>query len=271
MNNLEAGIARRYKSYFILEESSLRKMQAILEKAAKEITEPHSVMFRVYRNDSRFYETCEIEELLNDPNITGREINEILIALVSENTSADNPQEKFHDKFNASVVIIFRATSRTEISDRENLVYFSISYKDKNWALLLADEIEPQIIRTFKIKSLPKWTFLLFVIPFILFGIEVFKWADFDSETSTINYRRLIIDVLLLLIFPIFIAFIATKVFGKPNWYLSFKGEESVFFWGDQVHYFNERQKLRNNIFWGILVAFVVSVLASAFWSLYQR
>src|SRR5437868_2512427 len=94
MPELRSGIAKYYGKAFVLEEDSLRRIQAVLEKAAKELPEETEILFRVEREDDRFYETANLDDVFSDPNIRGRRIGVIYIVL-SKSKPIKDPFQRF--------------------------------------------------------------------------------------------------------------------------------------------------------------------------------
>jgi hypothetical protein len=252
---LRSGIAKYYRRHFILEEDTLRRVQAILEKAGKELAEPLAVVFRVEREDDRFYETLNIDDVFADPNVPEKRVSVVYVELQRRNVQPVMPFKE-HEvvariRFAAEEKRYFKFKDRNEVT-------LEISHENRNWALLLADELEPQIIRTFKSKGIPKWVFLLFLIPF---GILAYKY---NQKLQPELARRILSTILLILVVLGFMVLTVEKVSSPPPWYSRLVGPESVFLWGSEVHAFNERSKLRQNVLWGIMIAFLVSFATSA-------
>ncbi|MBM0743162.1 hypothetical protein JOY44_16355 [Phormidium sp. CLA17] len=79
--NLTSGVSKTYRKPFVLDENTLRRIYALLEKAAIELASPPSVVFHIEREDDRYYETISIDEVLSDPNVPNRRINVTSIEL----------------------------------------------------------------------------------------------------------------------------------------------------------------------------------------------
>jgi hypothetical protein len=253
---LESGIIKSYNKFFILEEDSLRRIQAILEKAAKILPDSPEIVFRVEREDNRFYETLNLGDVLGDPNVSGRRVVAVSLQL---------PQTKEQQKGfieDRQIVNIGFTSEKKRGFFRNNEIYLKISHDDRTWALLLADELEPQIQRTFKAKGIPTWIFLLFLIPVAMVVLRLYQKVSPElAKNVTIS-----IGAILFLIF--FFEFFKWAE-GPPRWYSRLIGPESVFLWGDEVYAYNARQKAQQNFFWGVLVAFIVSFAAGGFWFIY--
>jgi hypothetical protein len=156
---LKAGIFKRYKKLFIIDENGLRRIEGVMVQAASAYSEPLTITYRVQREDARFYETHNIDDVLTDPNVSERRIN--LLSIELRRTSGLNNLES-HD-LDPVVWVIFDKDDRPFQTSQ---VKVSISCPDKTWALMLADELEPQITRLFKVKKFPVWVISL--LPLIL-------------------------------------------------------------------------------------------------------
>jgi len=257
MPELRSGIAKSYGNAFILEEDSLRRIQAVLEKSAMELQDQAEVFFRIEREDDRFYETKNIDDVLSDPNIKNRRIGVVYIILTKSKPIAD--------PFRYEIIVQIKFTSEEKYrrrSNRRNEVELEITHENRNWALLLADELDPQIQRTLKAKGFPKWMFLGLFIPaaFVLMRIN-------QKVSAHAAKRAAVIFVLTLGV--LFSGSMMMFLNGPPRWYLETVGPESVFLWGDEAHAYAARQRIRQNMFWGVVVAFVVSFAAGGLWLLF--
>jgi hypothetical protein len=141
---LRAGISKFWRKAFILEEDCLRRIQAILQKMARDLPDPKpAVVFRVEREDDRFYETTDIADVLADPNVSGKRV----ILVSAELRATDGSDSESDARRNPIAITNFAAEERYGRFTDRNEVRLRISTGDRNWGLLLADEIEPQIQR----------------------------------------------------------------------------------------------------------------------------
>jgi hypothetical protein len=111
----------------------------------------------------------------------------------------------------------------------------------------------------FKCNQVPNWLLILF---FLSVGTIATSWLP---RMVGIHY---VLDVLLntiaLFLWP---ALIVLSVFtykaSRPTWLAKIVGPEPVFLWGDQSDEYLKRERMRINILWGIVVAFIVSIIAN--------
>jgi hypothetical protein len=260
--NLTSGISKRFKKPFVLDEDSLRRFHAIIEKSATDLSFSTKVVFHVEREDYRYYETDNIEEIFSDPNIIGKRINELSVELHPENAENTAIRHIYHSDIvyarlpDWTVMIVYSLREKDISFPNPDMVRLRIATHDKNWALLLADEIEPQIQRTFKAKQTPRWLLWLFVVPFLfLLANPIHNVAApyRKNDISTFLLALLVVASLMIFVFRHNIATFVTR----------FLGPESVFLWGEEAQSYSSREQVRRSILWGVIVAFLVSFFAS--------
>jgi hypothetical protein len=249
-SSLTSGISKKYKNHFLLDEDSLRRISGLLEEYAKSLNTKYRVYYRVRREDDRYFESEQISDVLADPNITGKLIQEIEVFL----SKWIEKTEKREGYFYNIVSIRFKSTDK-EYSFNDNQTNLIISSEDTNWALVLADKLEPQIIRTFKKSRIPKWLFLVYWIPII---IILFKKVS-DLTLDPVPY----IIPLILIIPAIIIYYSDWRRY--PKWIINITGPESVFYWGEYKNEYDHRLKIRDNFFWVVIIGFIVSIISSVF------
>ena len=248
---LSSGISKKFKSRFLLEEDDLRRIEGILAKAQSSYQEPLLLVYHVEREDDRFFQTHEIDEVLADPNVKNRRIS--LIGVGLENAAQSTPNSSRGD----SVVSIWFNTN-------EHNAYFvppveiRISSPNRTWALLLADELEPQITRIFKVKSFPTWALLL---PASLLAYGIYRLTIALGVPPTKSATLGVIGTMLIASLVSIFMYLSRANVVAPWLFKNFSGS-SHFLWGDEPYYFAKREKLRSNLFWVIFIGFFVSLLA---------
>ena len=246
---LKSGIDKEYKSSFILDRDGLIRISNILNEFSDKLNYPASVVYHVGREDERFYETTDIETVFKDPNLNKKQIIRISIELRDENPNRKSePWE--HDWI---VHASFWKNERKPVS-------IEVFAENRDWALLLADKLEPEVERTLKKKIYSNWILVLFY----LFLALVLSLITTSFENLTIISRRTA-DIALNLFWLTAIGISTLSVFNYyPKKLNSLIRPESVFLWGDQISKYKRREKLRTNIFWGVIVALIVSIISSA-------
>ena len=247
---LKSGIHKNFKKSFELEEDSIRRIAGILEKAAKEFGTSTSIVYYVYRKDDRFYETEELENVFSDANIRGKEI--CLFRIELRNTDPSRKPEPWDDDW--IVAIIFDPKEKEQ-------VFLRIYSEKTNWALLLADELEPQIERTFKTNAVPDWIMLPFYFSLVVLG---YRWLNMLFSRGIFPGGILYSLQAFIIILSLLLSF-STISKGKlrANWLTKYLGPESVFLWGDQREIYLGRRQTRKNIFWTVIVGFLISITAN--------
>ncbi len=252
--NIRSGTEKPYKKAFKLDPDTLLRIAGILEKFNAELKSPSSIVFHVFRDDERYYETTEIQNVLEDPNVDKKAIYYLSIDI--RDSDPDRRPQPWERDF--IVRVNFHKARRTKVG-------IWIYAENRKWALLLADELEPQIERIFKCTQVPNWLLLLF---YLSTGIIATIWLP---KFVGFNY---VFDVLLntvaLFIWPGIVGLsYFTYVGSRPKWLARIVGPESVFLWGDQSDEYLKRERMRTNILWGIVVAFIVSIIANVVTSLF--
>jgi hypothetical protein len=244
MIKLNSGVSRELKGHFILNVSSLRSISNILEKRAKDLPYPCSVIFHVKREDDRFYETTQVDEVLEDANTMERKIEQLQIEL--RNADPNRTIKPWERDWIASV----------KFNSKEGNQKIDVASENKDWALLLSDEIEPHIIKTLTATKIRTWLLLLFYFA-IAYWLHVTMQAPLHLvPTDSIPFIELVVWGGAL--------YLTTKTVDRDDERITrWIGPESSFNWGEQTTSFNKREKLRQNLFWGVGVAFFISIAAS--------
>lgn len=255
---LTSGISKRYRKPFLLDEDSLRRFQASIEKAAKELEVPTTLIFHVERDDDRYYETTNVDEVLSDPNVRDKKISFLGLGLRYTDEPKDTPWRP------RWIVQVNFLKGRQSALRNLDLVEIKIGTENKSWALLLADELQSQVERTFKVKGTPRWLLVLCIIPLLVMGgrlnIPFSKIFSNNSSSDASYFAVFAIGFLVGVIIPLYINRFDDD-WGK--WFIRFFGPETVFAWGDEAGSYLEREQIRHNILWGVIVALLISIIAS--------
>ncbi len=255
---LTSGISKRYQKPFILDEDSLRRIHACIEKATKELDVPTVMVFHVERDDDRYYETANIDEVLSDPNVAGKEINFVGLGLRYSDETKDIPWRP------RWIVQVNFLKNRPSAIRNLNAVDIKIGTENKSWALLLADELESQVERTFKVKGTPRWLLTLCIFPLLIMGMKVnTSVSTIISNGSSPNVSQLATTLFAFLIGAIIPLYITQFDKDMGKWFVKFFGPETAFAWGDEAKSYAEREQTRHNILWGVIVALLMSLIAS--------
>lgn len=256
---LQSGINKRYRQCFVLDEDALRRIEGVLHNAQTKLPPEVRLVYHVERSDNRFYETETLDDVLADPNVSQRKVNRLEIAL---RTPEEHPSSTGRRDSSDLVRITFAFDDSNELQFLRRDVTFRITSEDRTWSLLLADELEPQILRIFKAHRTPRWILYLFSAPFIILFVKTGELIDNEKYTK---FKSVVLSALIAL-FLFVILPTMLKYTRSPRWFTRYFGPESVFLWGDEVEYYQNREQLRKNVFWMVLVGFLISFVASGLW-----
>ena len=234
----------------------------------------------------------DVEEVLQDDNVPGRGIEKLTISVVTSDTA----EQETHPRWSDRNVIAQAVFSRSPKAEDGCTVALELAESDRDWCLLLADELDTQINRLFSgwpfTRRTGKTADVVVAGAFAGLMLALFMWlrqAAGDSkalpvaEVNRINVKECVARLLrdeadstafLPYFRPLSLAMLAALVTMslRPFSRLMDKAARGVFYWGDMMAVHNRAQKLRSNWTWGIGVALVVSVVASlAVWYLTRR
>ena len=254
---IRSGIVKSWNDPFLVAEDDLRRIYIELEKAGKDLEIATRVVFRIIREDERFYETTEIDEVLADPNTMDH-----LVDYVRGELRIVDP-EKVRDPWERPyyVTVQFRRNARDTIE-------LSVIHEDKNWALVLADAIEAQIQRTLHEHQTPSWVVIAFVLSLYALGYQLKPFAK-KHPISEVVFAGLYNPI-----FPMVLAgmlFGARELVTRSDLWIKLLGPESGFLWGDAEELLRQRQGLRDNLFWVVLISLPLSIGANLITSYLRR
>lgn len=254
---LESGIYRTYDKSFVLNEDTLRRLEGVLRQHMNQYPEPLELVYRVEREDSRFFESFDLDDVLSDSNISGKRITLLQLSVRTM------PNDSSNHGHAISEVAKVRFSKQTSISSYGKHVSLQIASSDKTWALLLADALEPQIERAFVIKDPPRTLILLFLISICILIFSAIRWVGITY--FAIHYRTKMPSaeevqvIAMVLMSMLFIMAISERF----KWFGRLFITEAIFLIGAEVHEYPERVQLRSNITWALLAGFVVSLATS--------
>jgi len=193
----------------------------------------------------------KVVPLLSDPNLPDRRVKLLDIELRKTAGHLD-PKNENPDR------VVWITFDKDDPPFQVPEVRVRISSPDKTWALLLADELEPQVSRLFKTKSFPNWIYLLFAPVVALIGYRISIWAGYSMP------RPIAHGILAGVGFTGLILFLEvhTRIAEKKFRLMRILASEPTFLWGEEVSNSVDRETLRKNIFWGVIVGFLVSLVA---------
>lgn len=232
---LRSGIMRSYAGRFVVDEDALRRLHTLLTKGATSLGVDTHVVFRIDREDDRFYETTDLADVLSDANLPDKRISSLSIELRRVTV---NPQSKpWEVPWLVRVTFGWRkgflGRSRSMFNEMAEI---TIVTEDRNWALLMADEIEPQIQRVMA-KNRASWlAYPAVAVVFLAFAAtsEVLKSPGIGPSVLFQPYNAWKLATLVASAFLLVYMF-KNGPFGIliPERLMRAIGAESVFLWGE--------------------------------------
>lgn len=245
---LSSGIQKQFKKLFVLDEDGLRRIEGVLSKASSTYKDKLEVVFHVKREDDRFYETHSIDDVLLDPNVRERRIRLLAVELRSTALESKETQD------NRIAWVVF---DKDQPPMQRPRVRIRIACADKTWALLLADELEPQIERLFRIKAFPTKVFLL-AAPIV--GLITYRIAKHFGATLSEGVGSGAVATGIVAFTYAFLGFYVHYIAESPPPMFRRLLDEPVFLWGDEAAAFAERETFRRNVVWVVGIGFIVSL-----------
>lgn len=246
---IRSGISKVYKEAIQVSEDDLRRIYAELEKSCKNLSIPSKVVFHISREDEKYYETTSIEEVLSDPNVIGSKIEYLRLELrIIEPELVRDPWE--------SIWLAKVEFSRTGT----NHVGIKISHPDKNWSLLLADNLNSQVKRTFHTKSTPTWLVIALILALYFLGYRLktsAKKFEVGNFLFSAIYNPMVFGAVATWLF------IGWDAISNSEIYITLFGPESGFLWGDAKTAVLHNESIRSNIFWVVVIGFPLAIAAN--------
>lgn len=250
---IHSGIYKSFNKPFHLSDDDLRRIYSVMEEASNKLPVQCKVVFYVRREDDRFYETTNIEDVFNDPNIEGREICRVVVEIrIIEPGKVRDPWESPYYAY---------VSFDTKSSDK---AFLSINYEDRTWALDLADKIEPLITKTNRISEFPRWVIdlLLLSIIMLLYTLErTFEKGYKHFEVEFVVIRILLILSIVAVLFDM-TTFIGSWSVSRIMYLIRI---DSAMLWGQVGEKVIQKEHLHDKVWWGVIITFIVSISANLF------
>ena len=274
-----AGLFKEYEENFVLDETRLRKIVSIYEEYAKRLNKDAYINLYVGREDSSYYETRSVDEVLSDPNTPGKSIKNLGIELKDKNATEEQKHIAEEDR-RPLVIIGFNRL-------KDMRIRFGVTGQDRDWCFLLTDELDSQVKRLLRgriSRWLPQRSADVVVFT-IIFGLSLAALASMVTnappaiDPSSIDAMTTDnkIDAMVRLFatkksaHEIWIIPISLIVVGSMIWLVELrpigkimdKVSRSVFYWGDMIPLWDKQQSRLSIIKWVILAGFIISLMAT--------
>lgn len=239
---LKVDKSESYNWSIVVDEKELRRLDEIIKNAFSDSQEAATlkVEYIIKCSDGSLIETTNINEVVSEENPKNRQIEYIKV-----NAKNTDFSKQIHISLGG------------EYSFEKNVSY-SISGDSRDWVYLTASKIEERI------KNLKTWYSIIpkidpFLIGFISLMI-LYIYSDIQPKKEITKSSTIfeVITTIFIVLTAIGILYLAYKLIAKGYHYLF---SSVVFRIGDGIKRHDDVEKLRGQIFWGIIVTFVVSLI----------
>jgi hypothetical protein len=230
----------------------------------------------VFHRDQTFFETHSIDDVLLDDNIPGKEIASLYLAI----ERPASPGRSGTDSDSAAQVAF-------DADDAKERVFLSLRGVSRDWTFILADDLQAQVSRSL---SRRRFRWILGAPANALVGLALFassialgaSWMESRSHPLTnaqiasmtteervktlleiANRAKLDMGYPFVISMVVGFALAIVCVEARPLAKLYGYFDRSVFYWGDMKSVHDRRQRLGNQLVWGVGAAFVLSVLST--------
>ena len=249
---MTSGIKKTIVGSFILKKEHVQDITTEVIKASRALPGKSQFFFYTHREDNRYFEVGTIDELFSDPNSAHSKIE-----YLSWNLLDLEPKEyQGGEKARLALQIQYQATP--------SVIKISVDGDDMAWALVTTDAIMKNVRRTTKsrINVMHIVTILLGTIAYLFFArlllklISIIKFKSEENEAlSTILLQMPIYMIPMFVIFPL------VYDFGDVVAWINYA--PSYFLWGDMLQEYGESNNFQQNVFWGALISFFISIVAN--------
>ncbi len=250
---LRSGVAREYRRGFLVSKKTVQEICSVLYRIARGLGPSYVVAFHLEREDSRFFETKKLLDIFLDKNVKGKRISFFQMKVYDEKLKDDDTA--------ISIQYNIGNWYRINESNITNIV-FSVSLQDNKQAILIADELEPYISATFNDKRFSRIALsgAGIVALYAIGKLGKYLCMKYSDMADVIDLATLLFQGTIIALSLVFFILDFSEL---PLCLRRCVGPEAVFFGGQEENSYSERERLRNNFFWTVCVAMVVSITAT--------
>ncbi|MFZ2634452.1 MAG: hypothetical protein WA081_06140 [Desulfosalsimonadaceae bacterium] len=267
---MAAYVEHRFKQGFLLDEERLRKLVNLIDQRLSKAEPPIKQNFRVFRADSYSYETTNVDDIVNEDHADWRRITRLQLEA--------NREKEFE----------------FELTFSEDGTSLKLNGDDRDQVYLLLSDLREYLkneVNTCVHISRDTRRILSLVLPILLISVFVALafWKIPDTPSSEdiqrilnsndleekVNFlisnkketnRGLRYTIPLLILMPLVMVLGITDIAEKV---IIFLCPSNLFLFGPQKQKYDRRRRILGNLLWGVLIAFVISLLAGlAVWKL---
>lgn len=231
---LKIDKSESYNWSIVVDEKELRRLDEIIKDAFRDSQEI-TLKYNIKCADGSLIETDDINEVVSEENPKNRQIE-----YIAANTENPNSSKKLYISLGK------------KYSSSEKSVSYSISGDTRDWVYLTASKIEERV-KNLKIwySSIPKID-LSSIFAIIFLAILIYFNAQMEKETNK-SINLIIIGIFIVILYIVY------RITKKGCSYLF---PSVVFKLGDGIKRYEDVEKLRGQILWGIIISFAVSLFA---------
>ncbi|MFD2332261.1 hypothetical protein ACFSR7_23650 [Cohnella sp. GCM10020058] len=269
---MAAYVDYKFKRGFILTEENIRKIHDILSKRFHEQNVP--ILYRVYREDSFSYVTSDVDSLINEDNNKGYRIVELVISVVKSDVENEDINFK---------LIFSKEGSRLKIEgyNRDFVFLLSSDIKEhyyNNIATSLVSSYKLLNFSLFRIVILITMCYLIYsfiIAPSTLVRTDssgadaalhsksIEEKLNFLITNTTLEYALKTFNLSRLWPLLLLPLVIILDLSGTPKYLIKSLFPTNIFHIGREKDYQEKLGKLKGNILWGVIIAFVIGAAAS--------
>jgi len=256
---MESFAFEKWKKGFYLKEEDIVKMKNIIETRLKEKKIKQSIILTVYREDNFKYQTVETDDILNEENALRNRIIRLVFSINTEEVKL------------------------TLDFDKNENVSLSIEAQDKDLTYLLLSDLrqyistEVCVFHKFKMKRTDLYMIVMpIMLMFFMFApalmykaklnisstSELLNSTDINLKLNYLIERQKINYDLTEIIFPIGTVILLLVSIAILPTLLHKYFPHYIFYIGKEKNRFDTLIKRRSQIFWGIIVTFLISIIA---------
>jgi len=264
---MAAYVEHRFKRGFLLDEERFRKLNSIIQNRLSKLEPPLKHSFRVYRADSYSYETDKVDDVTKEDNPDWQRITRLQV------------KAEHKDSLNLDLDFSDDGTFIKMVGDDRDAVFLLFS----DLREYLQNEVNTgfrftETTRRFLAMLMP--LFFIVVSPIIIMFTLKMPEVDTDKVASLVAEEDLVTKINFLLerslitqdsifrkgpalgfiiVMPILFILTITPLGEKVCGFLF---PSNLFLFGMQNQKFLRHRHLLANIVWGVIVAFVISLVA---------
>jgi hypothetical protein len=261
---------RVFDKGFLLDEERIRKLNAMLMTRGQHLAEECKPTYRVYRADTYTYTTEDIQEVIDEDNVSWQRIVEF-DALLDAGSDL-SLQLQFRQEGPPTLLLI-------EGEDRDNV--FLLFSELRQYLTNEVNTIQPLAKRIYRGILVVLGIMLVASAAYALFGLDVYFRGRVPDRLSVeaalasqdiaeklnflIEYQATPLPSIVRYYAPGLCIFIAAAITGTSSrWWTGLIEHifpSNIFLLGKELERNARRQSVRHNILWGIVISFVIGVL----------